>query len=133
MNKIITYRNSFIIQKELRKLINILKENIFKNNGVLFGDIVVNSLIVKYYKNIFEKKNNDFKYFWDNDFDKDTILRTDICNKIDVFFINLDQYTKFIEFLKNSSEKSSLKKNVVATNSKIHQELLDSLLKKNIE
>ena len=39
----------------------------------------------------------------------------------------------FIEFLKNSSEKSSLKKNVVATNSKIHQELLDSLLKKNIE
>ena len=101
MNKIITYRNSFIIQKELRKLINILKENIFKNNGVLFGDIVVNSLIVKYYKNIFEKKNNDFKYFWDNDFDKDTILRTDICNKIDVFFINLDQYTKFIEFLKN--------------------------------
>lgn len=103
MNKIIIYKNSFIIQKELRKLINILKENIFKNNGLLFGDIVANSLIVKYYKNIFEKKNNDFKKFWDNDFDKDTILRTEICNKIDVYFANLDQYTKFIEFLKNST------------------------------
>ena len=41
MNKIITYKNSFIIQKELRKLTNILKENIFNNNGLLFaGDNV---------------------------------------------------------------------------------------------
>lgn len=102
MNKIITYKNCFIIQKELRKLINILKENIFKNNGILFGDIVANLLIVKYYKSIFEKNINDFKNFWDNNFDIETILRTEICNKINVYFINLNDYTKFIDFLKNS-------------------------------
>lgn len=102
MNKVITYKNSFIIQKELRKLINILKENIFKNNGLLFGDIVANFLIVKYHKSIFEKNINDFKNFWDNNFDIETILRTEICNKINVYFINLDDYTKFIDFLKNS-------------------------------
>lgn len=102
MNKIITYNNSFIIQKELRKLINILKENIFKNNGLLFGDIVANFLIVKYHKSIFEKNINNFKNYWDNNYDIETILRTEICNKINVYFINLDEYTKFIEFLKNS-------------------------------
>ena len=102
MNKIITYKNSFIIQKELRKLINILKENIFNNNGLLFGDIVANFLIIKYHKRIFEKKMNDFKNYWDDNFDVETILRTEICNKIDVYFNNLNDYTKFIEFLKNS-------------------------------
>lgn len=102
MNKIIIYKNSFIVQKELRKLINILKENIFENNGVLFGDIVANILIVKYYKSIFEKNNINFDYFWNNDFDKETILRTEICNKIDVYFNNLEEYIKFVDFLKNS-------------------------------
>jgi len=102
MNKIIRYKTSFIVQKELRKLINILKENIFENNGILFGDIVANLLIVKYYKSIFEKKNMNFDYFWNNDFDKETILRTEICNKIDVYFNNLEEYTKFVDFLKNS-------------------------------
>ena len=102
MNKIITYKNSFIVQKELRKLINILKENIFENNGILFGDIVANILIVKYYKSIFEKNNINFYYFWNNDFDKETILRTEICNKIDVYFNNLEEYIKFVDFLKNS-------------------------------
>ena len=38
----------------------------------------------------------------------------------------------FIEFIE-SNEKNSLKKNIIATNSKIHQELMGSLLKKNIE
>ena len=33
----------------------------------------------------------------------------------------------------NSDEKSSIKKNLIASNSKIHQELLNNLLKKNIE
>lgn len=102
MNKIITYKNSFIVQKELRKLINILKENIFNNNGLLFGDIVANFLIIKYHKKIFEKKINDFKNYWDDNYDVETILRTEICNKIDVYFINLNDYTKFIDFLKNS-------------------------------
>lgn len=102
MNKIITYKNSFIVQKELRKLINILKENIFENNGILFGDIVANLLIVKYYKSIFEQNNINFDYFWNNDFDKETILRTEICNNINVYFNNIEEYTKFIDFLKNS-------------------------------
>ena len=102
MNKIIIYENSFIVQKELRKLINIIKENIFENNGVLFGDIVANLLIVKYYKSIFEKNNINFDYFWNNDIDKETILRTEVCNKIDVYFNNLEEYTKFVDFLKNS-------------------------------
>jgi hypothetical protein len=102
MNKIKIYKNTFIVQKELRKLINILKEKIFENNGVLFGDIVANLLIVKYYKSIFEKNNNNFNYFWNNDFDKETILRTEVCNKINVYFNNLEEYIKFIDFLKNS-------------------------------
>ena len=102
MNKIITYKNSFIVQKELRKLINILKENIFNNNGLLFGDIVANFLIIKYHKKNFEKKINDFKNYCDDNYDVETILRTEICNKIDVYFINLNDYTKFIDFLKNS-------------------------------
>ena len=38
----------------------------------------------------------------------------------------------FIDFIGNN-EKNSLKKNIIATNSNIHQELLASLLKKNIE
>jgi myo-inositol-1(or 4)-monophosphatase len=38
----------------------------------------------------------------------------------------------FVDFVENS-EKSLLKKNIIATNSNIHQELLGSLLKKNIE
>ena len=38
----------------------------------------------------------------------------------------------FIEFME-SNEKNWIKKNIIATNSKIHQELMGSLLKKNIE
>ena len=38
----------------------------------------------------------------------------------------------YVEFI-HDNQKTSSKKNIVATNSKIHQELLDSLLKKNIE
>ena len=38
----------------------------------------------------------------------------------------------FIDFM-GSNEKNSIKKNIIATNSKIHQELMGSLLKKNIE
>ena len=102
MNKIITYNNTFIIQKELRKLINILKEKMFYNNGILFGDIVANLLIVKYYKNEFEKKNYNYNFFWNTDLDKQTILRTDTINKIDVYFANLNDYMNFIEFLKTS-------------------------------
>ena len=38
----------------------------------------------------------------------------------------------YVEFM-NTIEKNSLKRNIIATNSKIHQELQQSLLKKNIE
>ena len=38
----------------------------------------------------------------------------------------------YIDFIENS-EKNPIKKNIIATNSKIHQELSDVLLKKNIE
>ena len=38
----------------------------------------------------------------------------------------------FVDFL-DSSEKNSIKKNIIATNSKIHQDLQSLLLKKNIE
>ncbi len=38
----------------------------------------------------------------------------------------------FVEFL-NSEEKSLIRKNIIASNSKIHQELLNNLIKKNIE
>ena len=38
----------------------------------------------------------------------------------------------FVDFIEPEPQ-SSLKRNVIASNSQIHQELLDSLIKKNIE
>ncbi len=39
----------------------------------------------------------------------------------------------YVDFLNNNDEKNSSKKNIIATNSKIHKELSNILLKKNIE
>ena len=102
MNKVKTYNNRFIVQKELRKLINIINERILYNNGILFGDIVTNLLITKYYKNEFEKKNFSYKLFWNTKVDIETILRTDTINRIDVYFVNMNDYINFVEFLKVS-------------------------------
>lgn len=101
-NKIITYKNSFIVQKELRKLVNIIKDNIFKNNGILFGDVVANILLVKYHKDRFEKKGYNYNKFWNTDYDIETVFRTETINKIDVYFENIYEYTKFVTFLKKS-------------------------------
>jgi len=104
MNKIIKYIKSIIFQKELKAFIHILKEKVFEHNGILFGDIVANIIIQKYYKNLFIKNKNNYNNFWNNNYDKNTILRMQTSNKIDIYFTNSYDYLNFIEYIK--TEKS---------------------------
>lgn len=97
------HTNIFIFEKELRAFLHILKLKAFENNGILYGDIVINSIIAKYYKNIFLNKYNfSTENFWNTNFDIETKLRTITSKNFDVFFKNIDDFIKFNDYIKNN-------------------------------
>ena len=93
------HENIFIYQKELRALLHNLKTKAFEFNGILYGDIVINSIIAKFYKDKFLHNNNNFNDFWNNNIDLNTIARTITSNNFDVYFKNFNDYMKFYNFI----------------------------------
>lgn len=97
------YSNYFIYQKELRALIKILKKKSFDLNGILYGEVVLNNIISKYYKEKFSNNNqNDFNEFWNTNYDTDTLGRVITTNTFDVYFKNFNDYLKFISYIQNN-------------------------------
>ena len=97
------YSNYFIYQKELRALIKILKKKSFDLNGILYGEVVLNNIISKYYKEKFSNNNqNDFNEFWNTNYDTDTLGRVITTNTFDVYFKNFTDYLKFISYIQNN-------------------------------
>ena len=97
------YTNIFIFDKELRAFLHILKSKAYENNGVLYGDIVINSIVAKYYKNKFLNKYNfSTENFWNTNFDIETKSRTITSKNFDVYFKNINDYIKFNDYIKNN-------------------------------
>ena len=95
-------KNFFILEKEQRAFTHLVKNKIYQYNGILYGDIVINTILVKYFKNEFINNKNNFSDYWNEKIDEKTKLRTLTSNKIDVYFKNLNDYVNFIEYLKSS-------------------------------
>jgi hypothetical protein len=109
------FTNSFIYNKELRALLHNLKTKAFELNGIIFGEIVLNSIISKYYKEKFNDKNIDISEFWNIDVDTETIARTVTSNKFDVYFKNFNDYMKFYTYLSNESIYNIVETNNINT------------------
>lgn len=97
-------KNFFILEKEQRAFTHLVKNKIYEYNGILYGDIVINTILVKYFKNEFINNKNNFSDYWNEKIDEKTKLRTLTSNKIDVYFKNLDDYVNFIEYLKHCDD-----------------------------
>ena len=95
---------SYILEKEKRAFTNLVKKKIYDYNGILYGDIVINTILVKFFKNEFINNKNNFTDYWNEKIDEKTKLRTLTSNKIDVYFKNLGDYVNFIEYLKNCDD-----------------------------
>jgi len=76
-----------IHNKEKRALINKIKNIGLDNNGIIFGGVVRNDIIVYHYrKEFFKNTNNTYNDYWNYDYDIETIKRTSIPKDLDIYF-----------------------------------------------
>lgn len=84
MAEIVTIK--VIYYKELRALINRIKEIGLKNKGIIFGGLVRCDIIGSYYKKEYFKKELNPNNYWDKEYDIVTNKRTIIPNDMDIYF-----------------------------------------------
>jgi hypothetical protein len=86
-----------IRNKEKRELINIIKNLGLNNKGIIFGGVVRNDIIGCHYrKEFFKNTNNNYKDYWKNDYDIETIKRITTPNDLDIYFNDEKYVTIFI-------------------------------------
>lgn len=98
-----THENIFIYEKELRALLHNLKKKAYEYNGMLYGDIVISSIISKYYKEKFLEENNN-NNFWNTEIDPSTAARVITTKNFDVFFKNFNEYLYFFNYIKTEKK-----------------------------
>jgi len=87
------------ILKEKKYIQNLIKNIIFQNNGIIFGDIVINNIISEkflYYYLIDNNINEIDDNYWNKDYQINTIKRLLISDEIDIFFKNINIHNNFI-------------------------------------
>lgn len=94
--------------KELNDFYQILENNIYINNGIIYDEYVCDRLLSDHFTNLYKNKNkdedeNDNEKFYDINYDVETRERIIISNKIKISFNNNNNYIKFIEFFNENS------------------------------
>lgn len=92
----------FIYEKELRALLHKFKKKAYDYNGILYGDIVINSIIAKYYKDKFLEEKNDNLNFWKTEISPETAARTITSKNFDVYFKTFHDYMNFYNYIKKN-------------------------------
>ena len=100
-----------VYNKELRALINKLKQIGLNSNGIIFGGLVRSDIIGCYYRKEFFKKKLDNSKYWDTNYDIQTNKRTIIPNDMDIYFKNEENVNKYVIAINNYVKqfKGSLK------------------------
>lgn len=89
-----------IHSKEKRELINKIKAYGLNNKGIIFGGVVRNDIIgLHYRKEFFKKANNNYKEYWNSDYDIQTIKRTILPEDLDIYFNDENNVNIFINQL----------------------------------
>ena len=117
------------ISKEKRKLFNMIKKAVFKENGIIYGDFVRDEIIAEHYKNEF---NNYIKYicyynnydiknaitnnFWDKKYHPSSFHRTVVSKKISIFFYKKTKLDNFILYIKNLNLDYINDNNIIISN-----------------
>jgi len=89
---------SIIYIKEMRRLINLLKNYGLNSNGIIFGGLVRDEIIGTYYRKKFiDKKETDINKYWKYNYDHDTRYRLILPNDMDIYFKNNRDSDEFID------------------------------------
>lgn len=114
-----TFQLSTIIPKEKRAIFDWIKKESFKNDGMIFGGYVRDSIIVshnekEFYNKYHQKKNSkiaEFEY-WNSEIYPESYMRTLIPNDIDIYFSQGRKYKNFANKLKKKFQniKINIKK-----------------------
>lgn len=91
--------------RELRCLINKIKDFGLNCNGILFGGVVRDNIIGKHYRKIFIDKDLNFDNYWDPTYDIETINRLIIPKDIDIFFKDENNTNLFINEIQSLVKK----------------------------
>lgn len=87
---------SFIHNKQMRLLINKLKDIGLANRGIIYGGLVRSDIIGGHFRNEFFKKDLDYTSYWNIGYDKETSKRTSIPNDMDIYFKEQNNLNCFI-------------------------------------
>lgn len=117
------YEILFIYEKELRALLHNFKLKSYEYNGILYGDIVINSIISKYYKEKFLKNENNIN-FWSTEIDPNTSARTITSTNFDVYFRMFNDYIKFFNYIKTNNNYEIIDSNSIDINNFIHNKYI---------
>jgi hypothetical protein len=91
---------------EKRCIYNKLKYIGIRNNGIIFGGMVRDEILVKHYKILFDEhilslassnRISNINKYWDSKYHKESIKRTIIPNDMDIYFQNRKTAETFIE------------------------------------
>ena len=91
-----------IYKQQMRKFVNIVKDNGLDNNGIIYGGLVRDEIIGNHYRQEFINKGLNFKDYWKTDYNPETNKRLIIPNDIDIFFPEEKNSQKFIDSVKES-------------------------------
>lgn len=89
-----------IYAKEMRALINKIKQFGLSSNGIIFGGMVRDEIIGCHYRNEFFKNNKDKCSYWIDDYCKEYEGRLIIPNDMDIYFKKVSQSLDFINKVK---------------------------------
>jgi hypothetical protein len=85
--------------KEMRCLINKVKNIGLCNKGIIFGGLVRDEIIALHYRHLFINKKLDYNEYWNVEYDPDTAKRTIIPNDMDIYFKDNSYVNDFINVL----------------------------------
>jgi len=85
-----------IHSKEMRNMINQLKNIGLVNKGIIFGGLVRDEIIGTYYRDKFLEKNTSIDNYWNPTYDIETRYRTIIPSDMDIYFKNETDTNSFI-------------------------------------
>jgi len=115
-----------IYYKEMRNLINRVKQIGLNSCGILFGGVVRDDIIGKYYRKMFINKYLDYNNYWDNNYDIETKYRTIIPKDIDIYFKSENNSTTFINDLRKLVQRFGGNINVTVNNNINHMNYINN-------